>query len=325
MAEFGQSGYGNVPKDVAGGDRSKVVQFFFGEDQRGIKRRVLFLDGEDGMPFGFHLHSHYVRGTGRRVEEVCLLKNNLAPRCPLCEHITVSKDKETGKEKESNWYPSYVGCYTLLDMGRYVPRQGAEKPRLAPVERVYKGKTYKDQWRRKLLLLKRGGEKRPGALPKIMDMIAREFGEDLPNCKGVVCDVVRNPGDQTDRVGDDWKVVTYNDAPLRVPAEKWMDYFRSLGMTPEDAEAVQKYKQLEPINHRAMWRAKTEADLERALAVALGHAEDEQREEQRDDRRDGTGGYEATDTGATQPVGDPPEGFFPDGSDVPFGDDSIPF
>ena len=321
MGEFGQSGYKNIPKDeVGGGDASKVMQFYFDKDQRGLKRRVLFLDGEDGMPLGFHLHSHYVNSTGKRVEEVCLLRNHIADRCPLCEHTFLSKDKKTDEEKEMKWYPSYVGCYSIFDMG--TPRMVDGKPRLVPVERTYKGKVYRDQWRRKLLLLKRGGDARPGMLTKITDMVGREFGEEVPNFKGTIFDVVRNAGDQTDRVGDSWTLLKKSeDQPVRLAPSEWIYYFRERGMTDAELENVTKYRNLEPFDHRAMWRPKTAAQLDHVLAVALGHAAEEPREREQPRGAEGAGAHGDYEGSG---VGDPPEGFFPDGADVPM-DDGIPF
>lgn len=321
MAEFGQTGSKNIPKDdQRGSDPSKVLQFYFDKDQRGLKRRVLFLDGETGMPFGFHLHSHYVNATGKRVEEVCLLRNGLAERCPLCEYKYHVKDKETGKEKEMSWYPSYVGCYTVFDMGTPVMRNG--KPVLVPVERTYKGKTYRDQWRRKLLLLKRGGEKRPGMLPKITEMVGREFGEEVPNFKGVIFDVVRNAGDQTDRVGDSWTLLKKNeDQPVRLDPMEWQPYCVARGMTDEEREAVIKYKQMEPINHRAMWKEKSIVQLEHILAVALGHAqpEDEGGGGDRGEGSEGRQDYEGTQGGSEDPPGWVSSDQLPqDDSDIPF-------
>lgn len=324
MGDFGQTGSGNIPKDMGGGS-GKLAQFYFGND-RSVKRRIMFLDGENGMPFGFWLHEHFIRSTDKRVEEVCLLRNNLGDRCPLCDHKSISKDKKTGEEKETTWYPSYVGCYTLLEMGMVIMEGG--RSRIVPTERVYKGKTYRDQWRRKLLLLKRGGEKRPGALMKITNLVGREFGEEVPNFKGVVCDVVRNPGDQTDRVGDDWKIVTYQDAPLRVAPEKWVSYLQKIcGMTDEELKNVEKYKHLEPIDHRAHWKEKTVAELERILAAAHSRGEPEKQDEEKPGgiREGGGGDYEGkSESGMSDgggEMGDPP-GWVP-GDQIP--DDDIPF
>jgi hypothetical protein len=308
MGDFGQSGIRNMPKEEPrGADPSKVVQFYFDKDQRGIKRRVLFLDGEDGMPFGFHLHSHYNNANGRRVEEVCLLKNGLADRCPLCEHTYSVKDKKTGKEQEQSWYPSYVGCYSVLDLG--IPTKVDGRVVLVPVERTYKGKTYQDQWRRKMLLLKRGGEKRPGMLTKVTEMVGREFGEEVPDFRGVLFDVVRNEGDQTDRVGDSWTLLKKNeDTPIRLAPGEWQAYCVARGMTPEALEEAIKYRAFEPFDFRAMWRPKTVAQLEHVLAVALGQASEEPR----------GGDYEGSTTGEGNPPGWVPGDQLPPDDDIPF-------
>jgi hypothetical protein len=321
---FGQTGYDNIPKGGGGGDPSRVMQFFFGMDERGIahKRRVLFLDGARALPLGFFLHNHFVRRTNTRIEEVCLVKNGLGKECPLCDHEVA--DKKTGEMK--NWFPAYVGCFTTMILGRPA-RDLSNRAILLPVEHTYKNKVYKSQWDRRLLVLGRGGDKKPGALPRLVNLVADKLGvvaPDVPDLTGVVCDVYRNEGDQTDRVGDHWEVVQSGESPLIVPPDKVMSFLRSRGLAGEDLERVEKYRLWEPIDHQAYWqgRVKTPDQLRDVLARAYGEAP-----AQGDGKP--AGGSAGTVQGEQRPLwqegaggGDDPPGWIP-GDQIP--DDDIPF
>lgn len=309
---FGQTGYDNIPKGGSGADPSRVAQFFFGTDEQGPQhaRRIMFLDGARGMPFGFHLHNHFVNRTNTRIEEVCLIKNSLGKVCPLCEH-EVERDGEM-----KAWFPSYVGCFSVFVMG--IPFKGADgRVVINPIVREYKGKTYTGGWERKHLILSRGGDAKPGPLRRLVDLIAGEFGvvaPELPDLTGVVCDVYRSVGKQTDRVGDNWKVVTYQDAPLRVPRDRWLSYMQSRGLATEALERVEKHKLLEPIDHAAYWeaRVKTPDQLRDVLAKAYGEAGAPQ--------SGATGGKAGGNAGGQsggeyEGMPEPPEGFC---DDVPF-------
>lgn len=308
---FGQTGYDNIPKGGSGADPNKIMQFFFGTDEQGPqhKRRVMLLDGARAMPFGFHLHNHFIKRTGTRIEEVCLLKNGLGKSCPLCEHEALNQGGEMKR-----WFPQYVGCFTTFVLGRVDRRDG--KLVIAPIERTYKGKTYQSQWDRRHLILNRGSDAKPGALRGLVDLAADKFGvvpPELPNMQGVVFDAYRSVGTQTNRVGDKWEIVSYKDAPLRVEPDKWLDYLRAYGLDAEAEERLAKFGLLTPIDHSAYWeaRVKTPDQLAEVLRSALGER-----------GADRGGDYEA-EGGFRGGSGDePPEGF---GNYGGAPDDEIPF
>ena len=269
-----QTGYNNIPEQRVGGGSSSnhagfVRSFRMSKEQIGSDhvRRLLFLDGEDGMPLGLWLHHHYNRSTNRTVREVCLRRNGFNSTCPLCEYEYLHK-KSNGETETRNWFPSYVGSYSVLMLGHpsRVEVDGKMRWQIEPIENLYKGKVYQNSYERHLLVLKQGNpQKKPGQLIKLADMVKAELGGDVPNFQGLVCDTYRG-GELSESVGDNWKFVTYKDAPLRVPMDKFYDYVRKQG-APEDFDP----ELLKPFNHKEVWQPKPVDELRRILHEATGN------------------------------------------------------
>ncbi len=149
---------------VSGGyeGSSRLHDFFIGVDPaRGItegRKAVLFLDEDPAMVWEHDLYS-ITRNMGDR--HVCLTKNSIADRCPLCEldkDLKAVKGKD-GKAKFSIW-SRLVGYLTVIDCGDVVRDKATGDVKLVPY--IKGDKRY--IFGKKLLRANRGSTEKPGML-----------------------------------------------------------------------------------------------------------------------------------------------------------------
>ena len=206
----------NEPYDAGSSSSNVSKRFFWVRPEE--TRRVLFLDG---APFCFHMHELY--SLTRNVGDfcVCLEKNKIADECPIC-----TARKTLRGDSGKRLFPSYVGVFTVIDMGKVV-RNGNE------VE--LEGFETRDgnviQFNRRLYVAKRGSQQRPGTLKQLQRLAQRHGGE----LTGRVWDVYRS-GKKVARVGDDFQFVE------AVHPNEWESYLVNLG-------ADKQYLKLDPFDY----------------------------------------------------------------------------
>ncbi len=186
-------------------------------------KRVLFLDGD---PFCFYEHNLWSITRNAGDKAICLKKNGLDDRgCPLCE---------------SEMWPSFVGYFSIIDMGDVVRK--AEGVTLEGWTSD-KGITY--QFDRKLLGAKRGGKDKPGVLKKL-SRLAQKHGGSLV---GTVWDVYRS-GAKTESVGDEWEFVE------KIEPGDWKEFLIGQGANPEYLEVspVDYVEHFTPHSHDELGR-----------------------------------------------------------------------
>jgi hypothetical protein len=187
----------------------------------GVTKRIVFLDE---FPFCFWGHSLWaITGNSWEVE-ICLKKHRLDKRgCPLCA---------------SEMWPSYIGNFSVIDMGTL--EDGQLKGWVSD-----KGVNY--QFGRKFLGAKSGGKDKPGMLPKLKRLADKRGGKLI----GTVWDVYRS-GQKVEAVGDEWEFVEQ----VKPTAEAIKRYLLDLG-------AEEKYLKVQPINYAELFKPNTFERLER--------------------------------------------------------------
>lgn len=258
--------YGNYGGGGDGG--TKTFGFFIPapdpEHPQGYTKRILFLDT---VPFAFWEHNFY-KITGKSQDKaICIGRSGIDKRgCPLCEQ---------------EFWPRYVGYFTVIDLGTVV-RQGG-KVRLEG----YRGK--KDrvwQFDKKLLCAGRGGDDKPGVLKKL-ERYRERHGGDLT---GTVWDVTRT-GKKVEACGDEWDFVE------RVKPEEFAEYLVRWGADRSKLE-------LTPVDYYEEFVPRSYEDLARVIGRSG------------DPRRDGPGrgdGEKRVDGAGYDDGGQPPGD-----DDIPF-------
>lgn len=218
-----------------GGDQNRKTFGFFIPDPakagHTVTKRILFLDT---IPFAFWEHNFY-KITGRSQEKcICLAKNNMDERgCPLCDN---------------EFWPSYVGYLTVIDMGEVVSYDNGK----AKLE-GYVGKKDRLWWfDKKLICMKRGGEDKPGMLKKL-ERYRDRYGGDLT---GTVWDVSRS-GKLVESCGDDWNYVE------RVRPEEFTEYLVRAGAQKDNLD-------LTPVDYYAEFIPRGYEDLARVVGAPSG-------------------------------------------------------
>ncbi len=186
-------------------------------------KRVLFIDG---APLHMWMHSLFgVRGAGDHKDAVCLRKNNISERCPLCEEQIRLQ---------------FVGFFTVVDMGFVEYISGKAKlhgtPSNRDPNRVF-------QFQRRILGAKKGGGDKPGVL-MTLKWEAEKRGEDFT---GTVWDTSR-AGGKTEAVGNNWSYVD------RISPQDYERYLIDLG-------ADQQYLNVTPCDFGEEIKALSEANL----------------------------------------------------------------
>jgi hypothetical protein len=214
-----------------GGDDLKHQRFWI---PVGVTKRVIFLDE---LPFCFWGHGMY-KVTGNSWEvEICLKKHRLDKRgCPLCE---------------SEFWPSYIGNFSVIDMGTVVTDEDG-----VHLEGWVSDKGVNYQFGRKALGAKTGGKDKPGILPKLKRLADKRGG----NLIGTVWDVFRS-GQKVEAVGDEWEFVEQ----VKPTAEAIKSYLVGLGADPAQLK-------LQPINYAELFKPSTFDRLERLCRGSGGGA-----------------------------------------------------
>lgn len=201
-------------------------------------KRIMFLDS---APFMFYEHSGFLIGSKEKF--VCLEKNSIDKRgCPLCDH------RVTRGGKEQNMYASFIGYFSVIDMGTVV--NGANGEELVGWE-SNRGKVY--QFNRKVLGAKRGSNDKPGILKQI-HRLANKRGGDLA---GTVWDVYRG-GKKDAACGNEWEFVK------RVDRDNWDKYLVSCGANAEELI-------LNPVDYDKQFQPKTYEELQDIVRNSGGY------------------------------------------------------
>lgn len=214
-----------------GDDDRKTFSFFLPDptkqpDKKPVAKMILFLDT---IPFAFWEHNFYKITGKSRDKCICLARNGLDERgCPLCDN---------------EYWPSYVGYLTVIDMGTVVGYKGGRA-----ILEGYRGK--KDriwQFDKRLLCAKRGGDDKPGILKKL-ERKREQHGGDLT---GTVWTVSRT-GKLVESCGDEWEYVE------RVKPEEFSAYLERWG-------ADQSKLDLTPVDYYAEFVPRSYEDLARVV------------------------------------------------------------
>lgn len=199
------------PDDGSGGGGGGVKPFWYWMPN-GVTKRIMFLDGE---PFCLYEHNLWAITKDSKDRAICLAKNGIDDRgCPPC-------DKEM--------YPSYVGYFSVIDMGdvTYLEDDGGVK---LEGWTSSKGVTY--QFTRKLYGAKRGSKEKPGILKKLARLAQRKGGGSLA---GTVWDVTRD-GEKSESIGNDFEFIE------KVEPSDVYSYLKELG-------AQEKFLKTEPYDY----------------------------------------------------------------------------
>ena len=213
-------------------------------------KRVIFLDSS---PFCFWEHNIYKITGNASDREVCLERNGLDEICPICELDGQKSEREQFRRgAKRNWWPSYVGYFTVVDLGDVVMEGGT--CRLEGWQSPKSGKVY--QFQRKLFGAKRGGKDKPGTLPKLHRIVQKKGG----SLRGMVFDIYRSGG-KVEAVGDEFELVE------RVDDDKILDYIRELAgpgfmdVAPDGFEFSDK-----PFDYLEVFKPKERKELEALVA-----------------------------------------------------------
>ena len=218
---FGKTGWDAIPDDAPknnAAEKPAIRNFWM---PSGVTKRVMFLASE---PFTFHEHGLWAL-TKTMDRAICLKKNGIADRCPLCE---------------AELWPSFIGYFSVIDMGDVKVVDGEVKLEGWTSDA---GVTY--QFGRKLLGAKRGSKDKPGVL-RLLQRKALKVGGDLTGC---IFDVYRS-GKMSASVGDEWEFVQ------KVDPDEIKTYLLEQG-------ASEEWLDTEEINYAEHFVPPTVEDLER--------------------------------------------------------------
>ena len=231
MSGFGTTGW-DAPEGEDKGKQAKseIRRFWM---PAGVTKRVMFLDSE---PFCFYEHGLWAI-TKNADKAVCLKKNGIEDRCPLCE---------------AELWPSYTGYFSVIDMGDVKEVDGEV---VLEGWTSNKGITY--QFGRKLLGAKRGSQDKPGTL-RMLQRKAMKVGGDLTGC---VFDVYRT-GAKSASVGDEWEFVQ------KVEPDDIKGYLLELGAKAE-------YLETDVVNYAEAFIPSTIEDLGRIVGQASSVDDDD--------------------------------------------------
>lgn len=152
---------------------SRVLNYWTpwaGEGNTPTTKLIVLLDDE---PFGFWAHNMWVYTKKSGDNEICLRKNGIADKCPLCEKA----------EQNKTGWASFSGYLTVIDCGEV--RFGAgeddkERQIIDALEGWDNGKTGDShrvyQFGKKLLKLNRGGKDKPGLMVELRRLKERKGG-----------------------------------------------------------------------------------------------------------------------------------------------------
>lgn len=245
----GGDGDGNRPR--------KTFSFFIPDPAKAgktVTKRIMFLDT---VPFAFWEHNFF-KITGKSQDKcICLGKNGLDERgCPLCE---------------KEFWPSYSGYFTIIDMGEVTGYSGGK----AKLEGYVGKKDRLWQFDKKILCAKRGGDDKPGILKKL-ERNREKHGGDLT---GTVWDVSRS-GKLVESCGDDWDYVE------RVRPEDFEAYLVKAGADASKLDLV-------PVDYYEEFIPRSFEDLCRVVGISAGKGQ-------------GGGDARAEGAGYDGPEDDPP-------------------
>ena len=193
--------FANPSGDGGGGGDGRPFDFFIGINakagQKDATKRVIFLDEDPAMVWEHDLYS-VSRKVGERV--VCLKKNQIADRCPLCDlanddAVKAMKDKN-GKQRFAIW-PKLNGYLTVIDCGDVI-KDKAGNVKLVPYAKGDKRYIFN----RKLLRAGKGWEKKPGMIFYLRRK-KEQYGNRLT---GLVFDAYRG-GEAVEAIGGEYSAV----------------------------------------------------------------------------------------------------------------------
>jgi hypothetical protein len=256
---------------------------------KGETKRVIILDDQ---PFRFWTHSLWALGVkGFDGPPICLDRNGTLSEthgsCPFCQLSAMHKDSK-GAQGVDGMYPSYIGYVTVVDCGSLT-----HGPTGAKLSGFVSKKGVEYNYSRKLLPLKKGGNDKPGLLPKFNRLKEKRGG-----LVGVVLDLYR-AGEKEERVGAEWEVVGKVDVS-NITALKAA--IRSMdGYQQTHSKLVDAIETASPFDYMTVFKPRTRAQLIQMTGIA--------------------GKLSATGftPDAEQPKPGPPE------SEPPVPDDDIPF
>jgi hypothetical protein len=229
----GGGGFGPTDKGPA---RFKVPEPDENPLERGKPARKRFMIV--GAPFYMWEHGTYkMQNIPRGVySPLCLKENKIADRCPMCE--------------DKRW-PSYGAYFTVVDMGfvRYASG-GAELIGENWVDD--RGKSHDMQFRRRLMVAKRGGKENPGTLAFFEDQ--RNRRGDLTGC---VYDTQRT-GRKKASMGDNIEFVERAGTVVPPTVEEMRAYLQSHGASDE---ALKWAKEVTVFDHLNKVEVKIEETL----------------------------------------------------------------
>ena len=182
---------------------------------RPARKRFLVV----GAPFYMWEHGLYKMPNAQRgvYNALCLKQNQLADRCPLCD--------------DKRW-PSYGAYFTVVDMG-FVKYTAAGAELIPEYWTDGKGKTHNMQFRRRLMVAKRGGKDNPGQLSFFEDQ--RNRRGDLTGC---VYDSQRTGGKKS-VMGDNLEFVERVGKGSPATPEEMRAYLEASGATTEALDWTQ--------------------------------------------------------------------------------------
>lgn len=195
-----------------------------------------------GAPFYMWEHGTYkMQNIPRGVyTPLCLKQNQIADRCPMCE--------------DKRW-PSYGAYFTVIDMG-FVKYTSGGAELLGDVWVDDKGKSHDMQFRRRLMVAKRGGKENPGTLAFFEDQ--RNRRGDLTGC---VYDTQRT-GKKKASMGDNIEFVErVGDADVPT-IEMMREYLQKYGATDAALDWNKKVTVFDHLN-------KQEVEIEETLFTRI--------------------------------------------------------
>lgn len=236
IGDYGQQGW-DLPSDEDSGggggnytDEERLFRFRFKmedaahnpiEAGKPVTHRVLFLNE---APFVYHEHGLYSwRGCGHWTA-LCLGKNKIDDRgCPLCH-----------KQGGDNW-PYCIGMFSIIDLGQVTyERDGA----VSLLHRTWTDKdqnVHEDAFPRIILGAKKGSNKTPGVLKKLLWQAERRGG----SLEGTVWDTSRS-GDKEAGIGETWEHVE------RVAPTDYVQYLTKYGADPDklNVEPITNWREI---------------------------------------------------------------------------------